>query len=208
MFWRKQRETAVEKDERGYGQLYDTKVRLASYWHQIDETRQAEPRNVLEIGPGSGFVSRYLDNYYHLTTVDISLDLFPKCIGSVLNLPFKDKTFDVTLCCQVLEHLPFSKFERALDELSTVTCKRVVLSLPDKRRFIPIQLPRLGKRMIPHPFLKPMKHVYDGQHYWEVNGIGTELGKILQIIRKQKFTIVKTYQVFENYRHRFFVLDT
>lgn len=149
----------MEKDTRGYSQLYDTKKRLASYWHQIDEARKARPKKVLEIGVGSRFVSRYLADFYNLITLDISLDLHPKCVGSILNLLFKDKILDVTLCCQVLEHLPFSSFPSALDELFRVTAKRVVLSLPDKRTFIPIQLPFIGRRKLPHPFFRPVNHL-------------------------------------------------
>jgi len=39
---------------------YDSKARFASYWHQIQETLDLAPKKVLEIGKGSGFVSRYL----------------------------------------------------------------------------------------------------------------------------------------------------
>jgi len=208
MFWRRKRkEESIRKDTRGYGQLYDTKKRLASYWHQIDETRQAEPKKVLEIGVGSRFVSRYLADYYDLTTLDTSIELQPTVVGSVLSLPFKDNDFDVVLCCQVLEHLPFSSFGTALSELFRVSAKRVVLSLPDKRPFRPIQLPRIGRYKLYNPFFKPAKHVFDGVHHWEVNAIGTELEKVLEIIQTIGFRVLRDYQVFENYHHHFFILE-
>lgn len=203
--WRKVVHT--ENDPRGYSTLYDTKKRLASYWHQLDEVRQARVKRVLEIGTGSGFVARQLAPYYLLTTLDTSIERRPDSVGSVLSLPFKNNSFELVLCCQVLEHLPFSNFGDSLKEIKRVVSKRVVLSLPDKKPFIPIQLPRIGRRKFPHPFFKPLKHAFDGQHHWEVNAVGYESKKIVEAIQKYGFKILKDYQVFENFKHHFFVLE-
>src|SRR3989338_5401274 len=43
-----------------YDFSYDSKRRFVSYWHQIREVISCDPLQVLEIGVGSGFVSRYL----------------------------------------------------------------------------------------------------------------------------------------------------
>ena len=43
-----------------FDKSYDTKERFISYWHQVNEIVRLEPDSVLEIGIGSGFVSKYL----------------------------------------------------------------------------------------------------------------------------------------------------
>ncbi len=195
-------------DPRGYSTRYDTKKRLASYWHQIDEVHNANPKRVLEIGPGSGFVARQLAPYYNLITMDIAIEQQPICVGSILNLPFRDNAFEAVLCCQVMEHLPFSNFPNCLLELRRIAAKRVILSLPDKKPFFPIQLPGIGRKKIPKPYFQPPRHDFDGQHYWEINAIGYELKKILSEIQNCGFNILKSYQVFENYKHRFIIIET
>jgi len=39
---------------------YDSKGRFISYWYQINEIIKLNPKKVLEIGIGNGFVSKYL----------------------------------------------------------------------------------------------------------------------------------------------------
>ena len=197
----------MKKDKRGYSTFYDSKKRFASYWHQIDEVRKITPDSVLEIGAGSGFVRDYLKKYVNITSFDLSAELDPDCCGSVTHLPFRDETFEAVLCCQVLEHLPFDDFVTSLRELARVSSKKVVLSLPDKRKHYTIQLPGIGKKIFSNPFHRHCHHEFDGQHYWEVNAIGTELEKVLSAIREAGFRMERNYQVQENYKHRFFILS-
>ena len=53
-------------------------------------------------------------------SVDVAEDLQPEVVGSVTKLPFPDKSFDVVVAFEVLEHLPFEKFEVAVSEISRV----------------------------------------------------------------------------------------
>ena len=50
--------------------------------------------------------------------------------GSVVDLPFPDRSFDVVGCFEVLEHLPGDLPRRALSELARVARQAVVLSVP------------------------------------------------------------------------------
>jgi len=100
---------------------YDTKERFISYWHQIHEIISLEPKKVLEVGIGNGFLTRYLrEKGWDVTTLDIVSELKPDVAGSVLSLPFGDTAFDVVTCFQVLEHLPYDDFTKALEELHRI----------------------------------------------------------------------------------------
>ena len=39
---------------------YNTKERVCSFWHQVDETFELGASTVLEVGPGAGFVTNWL----------------------------------------------------------------------------------------------------------------------------------------------------
>ncbi len=191
---------------------YDSKQRFCSYWHQINEIISLKPNNILEIGIGNGFATRYLrDKELNVTTLDIAHELRPDVAGSVLAIPFKNGSFDVVACCEVLEHLPYSEFPKALKEIHRVSRKHVVLSLPDVTTVyrINIEFPRIRpiKRLINHPFHRPAQHAFDRYHYWEIGKTGYQLKKVKLDIAGLDFNMIKTYRVFESYYHRFFLLE-
>ncbi|NOY35618.1 MAG: class I SAM-dependent methyltransferase, partial [bacterium] len=111
-----------------YFENYDHKARWLSYYYQIREIKKGE--KVLEIGIGNGTVADYLRKRSSIVTMDIDKELNPDIVGDVLNIPFENKEFDVVLCAEVLEHLPFEYFEKALKEIRRVG-KRAIISLPD-----------------------------------------------------------------------------
>jgi len=194
-----------------FNKSYDSKERFISYWHQINEIIKLNPKTVLEIGVGNGFVSKYLkERKVNILTLDIDKRLNPDVVGSVLNMPFSDELFDVMACYEVLEHLPFENFSKALSEIFRVSKSYAVLSLPDASRVyrIYIHIPKIGifKKLIPLPRFKNPTHKFDGEHYWEIGKAGYPLSKIINEIQKAGFKIEKTYRIFENPYHRFFIL--
>jgi SAM-dependent methyltransferase len=121
---------------------YNTKERLCSMWHQLDEVRSFGPSTVLEVGPGNGMVTGWLrDRGIAVTTVDIDATCGPDDLASVTALPYDDAAFDVALCCEVLEHLPFDAVPRALRELRRVARTGVVISVPDERPWTGVAYP-------------------------------------------------------------------
>ena len=200
--------------EREYPYLetsYDTKRRFCGYWHQIDELISIKPKSILEVGVGSSFVAIYLKNKgYSTVTVDILKALNPDVVSSVINLPFADKSFSVVSCCEVLEHIPYAQFSKALDEIHRVSQKHVVLSLPDDTAIykFDIQLSKIMmiKKMFLDPFYKSSKLNFDGHHYWEIGKTNFPIEKIAEEIKKANFEIIKTYRVFERPFQRFFIL--
>lgn len=193
---------------------YDSKSRFISYWHQINEILSLKPTNVLEIGVGSSFVYKYIDEKgVKIRSLDIDKELNPDLVCSVLRLAIRENTFDAVSCCEVLEHLPYSDFSLALREIRRVSKRYVLLSIPDVTDVlrVDIELPLFNKReikkLLPNPLRKPLTHVFDGQHYWEIGKAGYPLKSIERDIRQSGFGIRKTYRVFEFYYHRFFLLE-
>jgi hypothetical protein len=111
---------------------YNSKERICSYWHQVDEVTAAGARNVLEVGPGAGMVTEWLRRTgVDVTTLDMDPAVDADLHGSVTSVPVGDAAVDAALCCQVLEHLPFEQVEPALRELARVARLRVIISVPD-----------------------------------------------------------------------------
>lgn len=190
---------------------YDNKERFISYWHQIDEIMELNPKEILEIGVGNKLVNWYLKKRnYKIISMDINEDLRPDLVGNVLKVPFCKKSFDLVACFEVLEHLPYKEFLYAMEELYRVAKSYVVISLPDSRRYLKLfcKIPHIGKLKFLHSFPKAKVpvHEYDGNHYWEIGKNIYPLEKIEQDIRKNGFKILKSYRAFLHPYHRFFVL--
>ena len=56
--------------------------------------------------------------------------LAPHAVGDVANIQFPDKSFDCVSCLEVVEHLPTSTFYKALSELTRVSRKYLLISVP------------------------------------------------------------------------------
>lgn len=121
---------------------YNSKERVCSFWHQFDETARFDPESVLEVGPGAGIVTRCLRGAgFAVTTLDLDPTLEPDVCASVTELPFEDRSFDIAVCCEVLEHLPYDEAERALHEVRRVVRSGAVVSLPDVRPWFGVSYP-------------------------------------------------------------------
>ena len=187
---------------------YDSKSRWMSYWHHIDEILSLNPQNVLEIGIGNKTVTNYLRNQgIDVITLDLDEELKPDVVGSVLKMPFEDNFFEVVLCAEVLEHLPFEKFEQGLKELKRVTKKCVILSLPHFGHSLKFSFktPFLKEKKFAIRIPFPISHI-PSEHYWEIVKKGYSLIKIKRII-KNCFKIQKDFIPFENQYHHFFILE-
>ena len=190
---------------------YDSKERFCSYWHQINEIIELRPKKALEIGVGNGFLSNYLKKKkINLMTMDIDKRLNPDVVGSVLELPFANKSFDVVACYEVLEHLSYEVFPKALSEIHRVSGSYAVLSMPDLSRVyrFGVQVPKIGelKMLIPLLRLKPLTWEFNGEHFWNIGTAGYPLHRITHDICNVGFEMEKNYRVFEIPWHRFFVL--
>lgn len=163
----------VEKSNYDFSN-YVGKPRWSSTWHQLDELIQLQLDRTLEIGPGSGILKAVAALFgADVDTLDLDPDLQLDYVGSATDSPFPSNSFDVVCAFPVLEHLPYDTAMQAYQEMLRVSRGRVLISLSDAKlvwRYL-LYLLKLGPFdfLISRPFAFSRKHLFDGQHYSEIN---------------------------------------
>ncbi len=187
--------------------------RWISYWYQIREVTESGARAVLVVGAGDGIVVDVLKKLgLEVRTLDIAADLQPDYLGSVENAAtlVGGMRFDAVLCCQVLEHLPFNRFESSIEQLSRITGRRLILSLPFSHKV----LFQVSVRILD---LKPLElmislprfyrtYQFNGQHYWEVGTKQRSLARIRSILEKH-FRTYREFRMPEHPYYLYFILE-
>lgn len=99
----------------------------------------ARGRSALDIGAREGILSLKLtERFDSVTALDLirpSID-HPAVVcveGDAARLPFPDRSFDLVLCAEVLEHIPSDKLHRVCAELGRVTRGHLVIGVPYKQ---------------------------------------------------------------------------
>ncbi len=195
---------------------YDDVTRFISYFYQIDLVRKLKPNNVLEIGIGNKTVANYLkQNGIRIDTCDFDKDLKPDYVADIRDLPFDDKSYDVVMACEILEHTPWEDVDKALSELYRVSKKYVLVSIPYSSACFELVLkfPFIG-RIIKKPFLNLFFRIpyffigikFSGEHYWEMGRRDYPAKKIRDAFRKY-FKILKEVRPIISSYHNFFILE-
>lgn len=181
----------------------------ASYYRQIREVLDARPAQILEVGSGPGILRTCLRRHstIELTSLDLGRRYRPDLVASVLRLPFRDGQFDLVCAFEVLEHLPFGEFERAVAQLVRVSRSRVVISLPHfgPSVLLDVKIPLLPRLRLATKIPYPRTHVFDGHHHWEIGKRGFPLSRIRAELGRHG-RIERDYLPFDNRYHRFFVI--
>lgn len=111
------------------------------------EIKKLNAESILDVGCGEGFtlqklkdqgIGKKLEGIEYLDrAIEIGNKIHPSLTlkqGTIYELPYKDDTFDLVLCTEVLEHLEDP--EKALKELKRVTKKYCVISVPNEPWFM------------------------------------------------------------------------
>jgi len=196
----------------GLSYLGNELQRLASYRMQLRLALRTSPKTCLLVGRGDGLVDRLLTAAGVATvSLDVVPELEPDVVGSVDAIPLEDDCFDLCICCQVLEHLPFERFGHALRELRRVSRGRLVLSLPDQRRCVTLRInaPRLSRQLqwspprMRAPRIPADRLETDG-HHWEIGFRGWEMPIVRRSIEEAGWRIRRISRVPELSWHTFF----
>lgn len=124
-----------------------SKVLLKNFYKELLIMAKKIPNeSILDVGCGEGFtlselkkngIGKRLEGIEYIQeALDIGKKLFPDFTfkkGDIYRLPYKDNTFDIVVCTEVLEHL--DKPKDALKELQRVSKKHLILSVPNEPYF-------------------------------------------------------------------------
>jgi len=70
--------------------------------------------------------------------------------GSVEALPYEDRSFDLVSALQLIEHLPWGIYEKALDELSRIAGRYVLINVPYSEHRLRAHCPYCDCQFSPH----------------------------------------------------------
>lgn len=172
-----------------YSTNYFQLKQLCSQAHQVRDIYMIKPKSIIEIGIGNGFTSSFLRQAgFEVTTVDINQNLSPDICCSIdeLSSTLAGSKFDLVVCCEVLEHMPFDKYEANIRTFREVS-DQLYLTLPNYSRSIGFggffKLPIFFREFslyIDVPFPKRL----DNEHFWEVGSSAeTKKKNILHILK-------------------------
>ena len=131
-----------------------------------------------------------------------------KLLSDVVYLPFKKNSFEIILCCEVLEHIPYSEFEQALFEIYRVSNEFAVISLPAPfvSAAMALNLPHLPVFKLHAGMRYFTAKKFDGQHYWELGRRGYPLKRIKNAMKNVGFNILYEFRPTLSLFCYFFVL--
>ena len=190
------------------GDGYLSPQRWLSFCAQVDAVRRLSPRTVLEVGIGGGIVSTILRHLgMQVTTTDINPELGPDLVVNLTELAavVPPESYDVTLCAEVMEHLPLGLFGVCLQNLASVTKDRTVVTLPDVLRGWVTLRGKIWRKHL-NLYWGPHSRRVSADHHWQIGSEpATRLEEILTRMCKY-FEVETHYRIAGCPAHRLFVL--
>ena len=202
------------KREDYFGRNYDTVERFISYYYQSYCVLQFKNiKKVLEVGIGNMTLTNYLRQHdLDVTTCDYGIDLKPDYVADIRNLPMGNNEFDASLAFEILEHIPFSDFEKGLNQLARVSRNYVIISVPNSTSYVEFKMkysfPKLRRKKLYWKLQIPdfLTTQGEGNHYWELNRRGYPVNRIRNSIKKCGLEIIKEFEPELHNHHHFFIM--
>lgn len=201
-----EREKFLEKSVY-FSNHYFSVPQLFSLAQQIHEIHSMKPQSVLEVGIGNGFVSTFLKKAgYKITTADINPSLEPDICAPLDEIPnfLGGQTFDLVVCCEVLEHMPLESLEDNIKHLKSLG-QKLFLTLPNYK----ITFGLYGFLRLPKNPAYPLrmsfdvnvpKQKIDSAHFWEVGSCHQSSRKeIIKILKKHYNHVDSDYMIMNPY---------
>ena len=206
------------------------KKNFSSYYIQLREILElpkSKVESILEIGPGRGVFESLLINFsYRLTTIDVNPNNSPDIVCDILNNSIKDNSFDMAVCFQVLEHLPYKYFGQAMKTLSSIARNYVFISIPYQSNSLAVRVSsRFASRFLSRfsgafnffwPIRLPVKDIDEQKmlkrkdkhnpHYWEAGRKSFPVARILKDLESNGLTVLKRFHNPEFPYHYFILL--
>lgn len=201
----------VAKEHYDFNKYVDI-PRWNSYYHQINEVAKCKWETVLLIWVGDWIVVDVLKKIWKdVTTFDFDKNLNPDIVGDVTKIDeIVTKKYDIVVCCQVLEHIPFEMFESTIKRIRNITNEKILLSLPNRNIWLKFYAPRIWDIKI--RIMRFWKNSWDfnkdwwWEHYREIDAKPIRNQKKIKKIIKKYFNIDTFFVPFNNTYHMFFIL--
>jgi len=157
---------------------------------QIMQYFPEDINSVLDVGAGFGILLEELEKRRGIKGVGIEItdskieyakrNGIDMRKGEASKLDFPNKNFDVVVACELLEHLPFGKYEAALVELIRVARKYIIISVPHNERRTFVKCPYCGTSTNPSYHLrsfdeKSMINLFAGAKLEGIKTLGQKL---------------------------------
>lgn len=101
-----------------------------------------EVQSLADIGCGNGVFGKYLlSKRPHLKIMGVERSekaltyvTTEKIIGDITDIPLPDHSYNCVTCLQVMEHIPVNHYGKALSELTRVSGRYVIISVPYREK--------------------------------------------------------------------------
>lgn len=172
----------------------------------IKETMAANPRSILEIGPGEGTVKNVLAPFVETyETFDLNSNLKPNYFGDIRTVKSELKgRYDCVIAADILEHIPFNDLEKALKNINLYLKEGgvAVITIPHRAWFVFWMTWLWGYRRFVWRFPDWMRTLYqrlrgrranpiDPDHKWEIGDGNHSVKDVEEKMKKAGFTIEK-----------------
>lgn len=95
--------------------------------HKFIASRIENRKTVLDIGGNGKTLALFLDKTNPVWAMDLSQG---QVHGNAIKPPFKEKSFDVVCCLDVIEHLPKAKRAQAVKAVVRIAKEKAIFSIP------------------------------------------------------------------------------
>ena len=110
--------------------------KICSTIHQPYRKHDNKKKTLLDVGCGNGYFSYYLNLFFDVICLDFSHNILSICPlkkkiqASALDVPFRNNSFDVVFCANLLHHVenPID----VIDEMSRVSSRYIVIIEPNR----------------------------------------------------------------------------
>ncbi len=189
---------------------YAFEGRFVSYYWQLKEVLSHNPSSILEVGVGDQIFGSFIKNNTDIayTSVDVAEDLHPDIVGNIMDLPLAKETYDTVCAFEVLEHLPFERFDDSVGELCRIAKKYVVISIPHFGPMFSFSLKIPFLPLLHFAIKMPFhaEHHFNGEYFWEVGKRGYPVSIIRNKLTRHG-KIIRDFIPSGSPYHHFFVLE-
>lgn len=148
--------------------LPDIRQKVDVFKHTIPD----DVETILDVGCGDGAITNELNRHWKVTGVDSSRAALAHVTAEAVEaeasaLPFPDKSFDLVLSSQMLEHLNADDYLRAVAEIRRVARRYVLISVPYRED--------LGMRLVRCPRCGWQGHVWWHRRRFTIDSLVRDL---------------------------------